>query len=136
VIVTCPRSQAQANDALFPVKSAAYAAILPSCLPIVPNEGGKLRKLNTMFDSYKASDSGAGQCWPVKHMACPVMTLGCRWRFKPIWLCPGRLLQSVKLAKLVILLRGSPMRSIHAFAHFVWGHSNQTLVLADIQGKF
>ncbi|KAJ7884025.1 kinase-like domain-containing protein [Mycena leptocephala] len=24
--------------------------------------------------------------------------------------------------------------TIHAFAHFVWGHSNQTLVLADIQG--
>ncbi|KAJ7144011.1 kinase-like domain-containing protein [Mycena epipterygia] len=25
-------------------------------------------------------------------------------------------------------------RTIHAFAHFVWGHSNQMLVLADIQG--
>ncbi|KAJ7082793.1 kinase-like domain-containing protein, partial [Mycena epipterygia] len=24
--------------------------------------------------------------------------------------------------------------TIHAFAHFVWGHSNQMLVLADIQG--
>ncbi|KAJ7090464.1 kinase-like domain-containing protein, partial [Mycena epipterygia] len=24
--------------------------------------------------------------------------------------------------------------NIHAFAHFVWGHSNHTLILADIQG--
>ncbi|KAJ6470740.1 kinase-like domain-containing protein [Mycena vitilis] len=25
--------------------------------------------------------------------------------------------------------------TIHAFAHFVWGHSNRTLVFADLQGK-
>jgi hypothetical protein len=63
-----------------------------------------------MFDSYKASASDTGWCWSVKCMVCPVVTLGCRQRFKPIWLRPGRLLQSVKLVKLVILLRGSPMR--------------------------
>jgi hypothetical protein len=69
-----------------------YATILPSCFPNVPNEGGRL---NTMFDSYKASDSNAG--WYMVH---PVVTLE---RFKPMWLRPGQL-QSVKLAKLVILL--------------------------------
>jgi hypothetical protein len=74
------------NDALFPVKSDAYAAILPLCFPDVPNEGGRL---NTMFDGYKASDSDAGWCWSVERMGRPVMTLGCRWRFKPIWLHPG-----------------------------------------------
>ena len=100
MIVTCPRSQARANDVLFPVKSDAYAAILPSCFPDVPNEGGRL---NTMFYGYKASDSDAGWCWSVEHMGRPVMTLGGRQRFKPIWLRPGRLLQSVELAKLVIL---------------------------------
>jgi hypothetical protein len=106
VIVTCPRSQAQTNDALFPLKSDAYAAILPSRFPDVPNKGGRL---NTMFEGYKASDSDAGWCWSVERMGCPVVTLGSRRQFKPIWLRPGRLLQSVKLAKLVILLRGSPM---------------------------
>jgi hypothetical protein len=43
-------------------------------------------------------------------MVHPVVMLGCRWRFKPIWLRPGWLLQSMKLAKLVVLLRGSPIR--------------------------
>jgi hypothetical protein len=105
VIVTCPRSQARANDTLFPVKSDAYA-ILPSCFPDVPNEGGRL---NTMFYSYNASDSDPGWCWSVERMVCLVVMLGCRQLFKPIWLHPGRLLQSMKLAKLVILLRGSPM---------------------------
>jgi hypothetical protein len=106
VIVTCPRSQARTNDTLFPVKSDAYAAILPSWFPDVPNEGGRL---NTTFYGYKASDSNAGWCWSVKRMGRLVVTLGGRQRFKPIWLCPGQLLQSVKLAKLVILLRGSLM---------------------------
>jgi hypothetical protein len=64
-IVTCPRSQARANNMLFPVKSDACAAILPLCFPDVPNKGGRL---NTMFDSYKASDSNAGWCWSVEHM--------------------------------------------------------------------
>jgi hypothetical protein len=100
VIATCPRSQARANDALLPVKSDAYAVILPSHFPDVPNEGGRL---NTMFDGYKASDSDAGWCWSVERMVHPVMTLGCRRQFKPIWLHPGRLLQSVELTKLVIL---------------------------------
>jgi hypothetical protein len=74
-IVTCPRSQAQANDVLFPVKLDAYAAILLSFFPDVPNEGGRL---NTMFDSYKASDSDTGWCWSVEHTVCLVVTLGCR----------------------------------------------------------
>ena len=100
VIATCPRSQARANDALLPVKSDAYAAILPSCFPDVPNEG---ERLNTTFDGYKARDSDAGWCWSVERTVRPVVTLGCRRRFKPIWLHPGRLLQSVELAKLVIL---------------------------------
>jgi hypothetical protein len=69
---------------LFPVKSNVYTMILPSCFPNVPNEGGRL---NTMFDGYKASDSNAS--WSVKHMVHPVVMLGCRWRFKPIWLRPG-----------------------------------------------
>jgi hypothetical protein len=60
--------------------------------PDVPNEGGWL---NTMFYGYKASDSDAGWCWSVERMVRPVVTLGCRQRFKPIWLRPGRLLQSV-----------------------------------------
>jgi hypothetical protein len=60
------------NDVLFPVKSDAYAVILPSCLPDVPNEGGRL---NTMFDGYKASDSNASWCWSVKRMGCRGITL-------------------------------------------------------------
>jgi hypothetical protein len=74
------------NDVLLPVKSDAYAVILPSCFPDVPNKGGRL---NTMFDGYKASDSDAGLCWSVEHMVRPVVMLGCRWQFKPIWLRPG-----------------------------------------------
>jgi hypothetical protein len=88
------------NDALLPVKSDAYAVILPSCFPDVPNEGGWL---NATFEGYKASDSDTGWCWSVEHMVRLVVTLGCRRRFKPIWLRPGRLLQSVEFAKLVIL---------------------------------
>ena len=80
-IVTCPRSQARANNALFPVKSDAYAVILPSCFPDVPKEG---EMLNTMFDGYKASDSNAGWCWSVERTVRPVVALGCRRRFKPI----------------------------------------------------
>jgi hypothetical protein len=71
---------------LFPVKSDAYAAILPLCFPNVPSEGGRL---NTTFYGYEASDSDAGWCWSVEHMGRPVMTLDGRQRFKPIWLHPG-----------------------------------------------
>jgi hypothetical protein len=74
------------NGALFPVKSDAYAAILPSRFPDVPNEGGRL---NTMFDGYKASDSDTGWCWSVERTGRPVVTLGGRQRFKPIRLHPG-----------------------------------------------
>jgi hypothetical protein len=75
VIVTCPRSQARANDALFPVKSDAYPAILPCVSPMFPT---KVEGLIQNFDGYKASDSDPGWCWSVEHMVHPVVTLGFR----------------------------------------------------------